>query len=515
MNNSAAILRALIVYAICIPLAIVVGAVAVSMANSPSYSNFGAIGVLALVLAVPILLRWHHPLLVLSWNLPLVVFFLPGRPAVYLPLMMVSLGISILQRAINKDMRFIAVPQITLPLACLALVALGTAKMTGGIGLHALGDPVMGGKKYVYLLAGILGYFALTARRIPAQQARRYVAMFFLGGCVSALGDLIAFIPASLYFLFLIFPPDFYAYTGSENTMRFAGVATMSTAIFYYMLARYGINGIFRSGKLWRLVAFIGFSTLVFFGGFRGMLLSCVLIFLIQFFIEGMHRTKLLPLFVAAGLLAAMVCLPLANHLPNTFQRVISFLPVDIDPGVRADAQASMDWHVVMWKGLLPQVPSHLILGKGYAITQQDAQLMGAGTAFRSIDPGEQSLALSGDYHSGPLSVILPFGIWGAIAFVWFLIAGIWALNRNRHYGDPTLQTVNTFLFTSFVAKIISFIFIFGALSSDMAAFAGLLGLSISLNGGVCRRMRAPAMTTVEPPVRVPERPRLLPALQR
>jgi hypothetical protein len=144
MNNSAAILRALIVYAICIPLAIVVGAVAVSMANSPSYSNFGAIGVLALVLAVPILLRWHHPLLVLSWNLPLVVFFLPGRPAVYLPLMMVSLGISILQRAINKNMRFIAVPQITLPLACLALVALGTAKMTGGIGLHALGDPVMG-----------------------------------------------------------------------------------------------------------------------------------------------------------------------------------------------------------------------------------------------------------------------------------------------------------------------------------------------------------------------------------
>ena len=140
---------------------------------------------------------------------------------------------------------------------------------------------------------------------------------------------------------------------------------------------------------------------------------------------------------------------------------------------------------------------------------------MGRDTAFRGIDPGEQGLALSGDYHNGPLSVILPFGIWGAIAFVWFLIAGIWALNRNRHYGDPALRTVNTFLFTSFVAKIISFIFIFGALSSDMAAFAGLLGLSISLNGGVCRLVRKPAMTTVEPPVRIPERPRLLPVLPR
>ena len=90
-------------------------------------------------------------------------------------------------------------------------------------------------------------------------------------------------------------------------------------------------------------------------------------------------------------------------------------------------------------------------------------------SAFHSIDPAEQGLALSGDYHSGPLSVILPFGIWGAIAFLWFLIAGIWALHHNRLYGDPALQTINTFLvFAVFLAKIITFILIFGALSSDM-----------------------------------------------
>src|ERR1035438_5291649 len=106
MNNSAAILRALIVYAICIPLAIVVGYAAVSVANAPSYANFGAFGVLALILSAPILLRWHHPLLVLSWNLPLTIFFLPGAPQVWLPMVMVSLGISVLQRAMNKDKRF-------------------------------------------------------------------------------------------------------------------------------------------------------------------------------------------------------------------------------------------------------------------------------------------------------------------------------------------------------------------------------------------------------------------------
>ena len=140
---------------------------------------------------------------------------------------------------------------------------------------------------------------------------------------------------------------------------------------------------------------------------------------------------------------------------------------------------------------------------------------MGRDTAFHSIDPAEQGLAISGDYHSGPLSVILPFGIWGVIVFLWFLIAGVWVLHHNRLYGDPALQTINTFLFTLFLGKIIYFIFIFGAIEGDIAGFGSYLGLSISLNGGICRRAREPAVTTAGPPARIPARPRLNPAFQR
>ena len=515
MNNAAAILRALIVYAICIPLAIVVGFATVSMVNSPDYSSVGAFGVLALILSAPILLRWHHPLLVLSWNLPLIVFFMKGSPPVCLPMLAVSLGISIMQRTMDKNMRFIPAPQVTLPLACLALVVIVTAKLTGGIGLHALGSPVMGGKKYVFLLAGILGYFALTARRIPPHQAGLYAALFFLGGCLSVFGDLIAFIPRSFYFIFLIFPPDLAAYTTSQSAMRFGGVSTAASAIFSYMLARHGIKGIFMAGKPWRMVFFILFSTLVLMGGYRSVLLSFVMLFAILFYLEGLHRTKLLPILAFAGIVAAIICLPMANRLPNTFQRALSFLPVNINPDVRAEAQASVDWRIEMWKALLPQVPQHLLLGKGYAISQEDWQLMGSDTAFRSIDPAEQGLALSSDYHSGPFSVILPFGIWGVIAVLWFLIAGVWALNRNRLYGDPALRPINAFLFAAFLTKTIAFLFLAGAFSYDILTFAGYLGLNISLNGGICRPARLPAVTTAEPPKRTPGRPQLSPAFQR
>jgi hypothetical protein len=140
---------------------------------------------------------------------------------------------------------------------------------------------------------------------------------------------------------------------------------------------------------------------------------------------------------------------------------------------------------------------------------------MGKDSAFHSADPAEQGLALAGDYHNGPLSVILPFGIWGAIAVLWLMIAGVWALHHNRLYGDPALQAVNTFLLTTFLVKIISFFFVFGSLSSDMAGFAGYLGLSISLNGGICRPARQPAVKTAEPASRLPLRPRLQPVFQR
>ncbi len=273
MNNAPAILRALIFYAFCCLLAIVVGYAAVLMANSSDYSDFGVLGVLALVLSVPILLRWHHPMLVLCWNLPLIAFFLPGAPAVYMPMLAISLGISMLQRAMDRKKRFIPAPQITLPLFCLAVVMLVTAEMTGGIGLHALGNPVMGGKKYVTMLAGILGYFALTARRIPAGQAGLYLALFLLGGCVSIMGDLVAFIPSSFYSIFLIFPFDPYAIGNSSIAMRFAGAGSMAAAIFAYMLARYGIHGIFSTAKPWRLVIFILFTILCLFGGFRSVLI--------------------------------------------------------------------------------------------------------------------------------------------------------------------------------------------------------------------------------------------------
>jgi choline-glycine betaine transporter len=96
-------------------------------------------------------------------------------------------------------------------------------------------------------------------------------------------------------------------------------------------------------------------------------------------------------------------------------------------------------------------------------------------------------MILSGDYHSGPFSLLIPFGIWGVLAFLAFIILALRVLYRNYRHGDAGLLRINTFLLSYFVAKLVFFLGVFGAIHLDVAVFAGIVGLSVSFNGGMCQ----------------------------
>ena len=515
MTNAPAILKSLVVYAICVPLAVFVG----YMLTDPlEYTTFAYAGVLGLILVFPLLLRWHYALLVFSLNASMFLPFMKGRPEVWMVMVALSLGISVLERAMSSQMHFLRVPQITWALVCMLGVIYMTAKLTGGMGLRSLGSEVYGGKKYITLIIGILSYFALTARRIPRERAGWYVGLFMLGPLTGVIGDLYPITPSFLHFIFWVFPPHSIS-TDEFNSgeMRLGGVSGAAAALVFWLVARYGLRGIFLSGKGWRLVVFIVASMLIFLGGFRIKLLSYCFVLGLLFFREGLHRTRLLLVFILAGMLGAVAIVPLAPHLPFAAQRILSALPFDlgISQEARNSAETSTQWRLDMWKALLPQVPKHLLVGKGYAITMEDFQLMGRDTALHSVDASQQGLALSGDYHNGPLSVILPFGIWGVIVYLWFTIAGMRVMYCNFRYGDESLRIANAYFWVSYLYVFLRFFFIYGMLTDDVAGFASLIGFSIALNGGVCQPASQPVQA--RPPMVHPARilPRTRPAFLR
>jgi hypothetical protein len=165
-------------------------------------------------------------------------------------------------------------------------------------------------------------------------------------------------------------------------------------------------------------------------------------------------------------------------------------------------------------------VPKYFWLGKGYAINVRDLEM----AQFRRFDrlrgqgeltPGELA-ELAGDYHNGPLSIIVPLGVWGAIGVLWFWYAAWRVLVRNYRYGPPELKTVNTFLLALFCARVVHFLVVFGAFYAEFYYFTGLVGFSVALNRGVAVPQPAlePARAEPEsaaepslPPVPVPPVP--------
>jgi hypothetical protein len=486
MSNASALFRSLVIYGLCLPLAITLGYL---LANPFEMTTFAVVISLLLTLLIPLFLRWHHPWLIAAWNMSAVVFFLPGHPRLWQVMALVSFGIAILQYTVNRKLRFLNVPSVTKPLLFLTAVVLITMRLTGGIGLKTLGSTSYGGKNYIGILTAVVGYFALTSRTIPPQRAKLYIALFFLSTATMAIGDLPVLLPSQMNFLYLVFPlldSGNLALHGMAFN-RLTGFSCLGEGVFAFMLARYGIRGIFlEPGKGLRPLVFVGICFISLLGGYRSSLVLYVMTFTVLFCLERLYHTRLLPVLLITGLLSGTLMVAFANRLPIMMQRALAILPINVDPAARLAAEASSTWRLEIWRNLLPQVPQYLILGKGYSFSARDLTIM------QDAHDDQAGTELVGDYHNGPLSILIPFGIFGMIGFLWFLWAAFRVVYQNYQFGDPAYRTVNTFILAMLIVKVIMFFTVFGALVTDLMKIAGLIGFSISLNGGLAK----PAVVT-------------------
>src|ERR1035437_8309763 len=485
MSNASALFRSLLIYGLCLPLAVFLGYL---LATQLDITTIMVVVFILSMLAIPLLLRWHHAWLIATWNMSAVLFFVPGRPPIWMALAAISLGISILQYTLNRKMKFLHAPSIAWPLILLTVVIFVTARLTGGLSIRLFGGNIYGGKKYFTILAAVIGFFAIINRQIPSKRANLYITLFFLGAATVAIGELPGVLPSAFNFLFAFFPVmsmdtfiEQNAVVGQTSFIgRLTGVSSLGVGGVCAILARYGIRGMLDARKPWRLGVFCLFFLFTLLGGFRSTLILLLMTLALIFYLERLHHTWLLLPVIFVSLLGGGLLAVFAGHLPLPFQRSLAFVPfLQIDPIVKMDAQSSTEWRLQLWRDVAPQIPQYLLVGKGYAFSANEQQQLGRG----AMEGGE----LVGDYHSGPLSVILPFGIFGSIAFLWLMVAGIRVLYQNYQFGGPAYHNINTFLFAYFVVKVIFFFAIFGSLHSDLPLFLGLLGLSISLNGGVAK----------------------------
>ena len=469
-------------------------------------------------------------LLIVTWNSVLNAFFLPGQPRMWMVLTAASIGFSILDRIMDKRKRLELNLWISTPLILLAVLILITAKMRGGLGLSSMGGGLFGGRKYFEALMAIAGFFALSWQRLPPKKALLYASLFFLSGITNVISNLAYSAGPAFYWLFWLFPVETAVmqiqsdFSVDERSFsRLTGLAFACTGPFCFLLLRHGVKGIFDFSEKFRffpisfarglsinqpyrplaLVFLVGASM---FGGFRSMPIILGLLFAVQLILERLYKTKLFAILIGVGLILFTIALPFTERLPLVVQRAISFLPVKVSPVVRYDAWASTDWRIRMWNVVIEQIPQHLLIGKGYGGRASELNLLRESMRRGYISDFEGSM-IAGDLHSGPLSILLPLGVFGVIFFVWFLAVAFVALQRNYRYGSEELKTVNTLLFAYFIAQVIFFCLIYGTFTGGLYMFTGAIGFSICINGGICRANQPVSATDTEQNLPAPQRP--------
>ncbi|MEK7676798.1 MAG: O-antigen ligase family protein [Verrucomicrobiota bacterium] len=469
-----------LIYALCLPAAVFCGYL---LATPTSFTSLSVLSLVLFLLAFPLFIRWHHAMLVFAWNSFLIAFFLPGQPTLGILMAVGSLFISLLNRTIVKNEHFLKVPSVTKPLIFLAVIIVGTICFTGGIGSRALGSQFFGGKRYLTLLGAILGYFALTAQPVPLPRALTLASLYFLSALTAAISDLAFAAGPNFYFLFAFFSSNLASLQAitQETLLRLSGLTVAGLGLCYFLLMRFGIAGLLELSKPWRLLTFLVAIGASLFGGFRSSMITLSILFIVQFYFEGLFRTRLLPILLVSLVLIGAFTLPFVDRLPLSVQRSLSFLPIQVDKVARHDAMSTLDWRFQIWKTVLPEVPKYLWLGKGYNFSGTDYDLTQEAIR-RGLYTAYEDTLISGNYHNGLLTIVIPFGIFAVIGFFWFCWASLRVLYHNYLFGVESLQQVNTFLLAFFVARLIFYLVFYGQFDLDFVVFAGAIGLSISLN---------------------------------
>lgn len=493
MTGSPALPQKLLILAIILPIAALLGYV---LADPTEIESVVVVGITISVLLLPILLKSHHAILVGSWHASVIIVFLPGQPYLWMLMTAVSLGLTAVYRFLDPGFRPQNVPMMTWTLLALGLIVLITAQTTGGFGLRSMGASVIGGKKYFLIWFAIAGYFAVSIRPVAPEKAAALAISHFGSGITAAVSTLAYVAGPAAWILYAVFPTDYAMHLVSKDystdfaavgISRFSGFGVAGLALAPMFFVLWGARGLLDWSRPWRMALFllvVGFAML---GGFRSTLGMFGLLFIVQFFNEGLFRTRFFPALLAFAFIGMTIIYLFAGSMPMAIQRSLTVFPLaPVSNVAKSDAENSTKWRKEMWRQLEPEIAAHFWFGKGYTASQstyrleQEAYRMGLAQDY-------EMMILAGDYHSGWRSIIIPFGIWGLLAFIAFIIAGLRVLWINRLKGAGSVRRVNLFLFTYFVAKTIFFIAVFGAIASDLYVLTGIVGLSVALNRGAER----------------------------
>ncbi len=374
-------------------------------------------------------------------------------------------------------------PRISL--ICWTAIILMTMAVRG-TGIRQLGSSLWGGKDYILLVAMILFLLVIpqSVRLTRKQWIAATVCIAFLP-IIPLLADLLYIASGGrLYFLYYIFKPSaavsetLTTLMDQDESWRLRGASRIDLLlILLLLLPRLGRT---LHGKGIATILFFCAFILASFGGFRGSLIGLLGIAAIYAWLRARHRRMLMISVAALVGVSLMAFAHFAGpSLPSPAQRVLTIIPfARVNPIVRLDAEFSSRWRLRIWEeALRSEVRPHLLVGRGMCF-DPNRLIPQFG---RHVDEWveTQNYVTNGNFHSGPLSSLVSFGLPGFLCLLVFMISSVVKHLRiqRMEWHDPTLRHIHLVFTCYFVYFSVAFYLIYGDLSHFMVRYLSILCL--------------------------------------
>jgi hypothetical protein len=160
--------------------------------------------------------------------------------------------------------------------------------------------------------------------------------------------------------------------------------------------------------------------------GFRNTVAFVGLVFLAAIAYRGGLPSMIISFLLGALGLASLALINLAYPLPVNIQRALSPFPGSWNEQVTLDAQRSTKWRTEMWEEALftDRWIENKIFGDGLGLSKADLEKMqtlkegGGGGSLTGLSVQQESVMITGNYHSGPVQSIRTVGYFGLLVIL-------------------------------------------------------------------------------------------------
>ena len=264
-----------------------------------------------------------------------------------------------------------------------------------GAGLRILGSSTWGGTVYIHVLSAIFFFFAVNGLSLKTKVIDRLVKGLIVGGILGGV--------------FTFFGWSAQQSAGEYVAYRLMWLRPLSGSLL-------ALSFFVRSAR-WKWVSnvlIIAALVAIAATGFRSLLVGVIMTLGIYLFFKSKNRILFLISSFIAGLMMWGTIVAVSPAMPNNMQRAISFVPgATVDQKTALDATHSIDWRLEIWEYALARASDYLIIGRGgtFDVMETVGQLGIAdpyGTPWQAF--------LTHTYHSGPIEMLLDYGIPGLLA---------------------------------------------------------------------------------------------------